>query len=165
MEHPPQNKFKLFASYTVVVVCGGGGAWWWCVVVVWCGNVVCVVWTKKTRKVWLLHCEPDKQAAKLYKYLWKRLLKIKLIESTYKYTQTNTKKNKEKKWKRMRQVTEGLLLLLSCRKNFWLQPSRGYNQPRRGKRLRQFSFCLPNIFVVSNGTTKERKSFDNVLFL
>ena len=65
----------------------------------------------------------------------------------------------------MRQVTEGLVLLLSCRKNFWLQPSRGYNQPRRGKRLRQFSFCLPNIFVVSNGTTKERKSFDSVLFI
>ena len=88
-----------------------------------------------------------------------------MIENKYNHIQTNTKKNKEKKWKRMRQVTEGLVLLLSCRKNFWLQPSRGYNQPRRGKRLRQFSFCLPNIFVVSNGTNKEKKSFDNVLFI
>ena len=64
MEHPPQNKFKLFASYTVVIVCGGGGD-------VWCGVVMWCVWCgqKKTRKVWLLHCEPDKQAAKLYKYM------------------------------------------------------------------------------------------------
>ena len=60
----------------------------------------------------------------------------------------------------MRQVTEGLVLPLSCRKNFWLQPSRGYNQPR----LRQFSFFLRNICVASKRTTKERKSFDNVLF-
>ena len=90
----------------------------------------------------------------------------------------------------MRQVTEGLVLPLSCRKNFWLQPSRGYNQPRRekrlrqfsffskvfifvlpamvqprrAKRLRQFSFYLQNICVASKGTTKERKSCDNVLF-
>ena len=26
-------------------------------------------------------------------------------------------------------------------------------------------FCLPNIFLDSNGTTKERKSFDSVLFI
>ena len=38
-------------------------------------------------------------------------------------------------------------------------------QPRRAKRLRQFSFYLQNICVASKGTTKERKSCDNVLFI
>ena len=55
MEHPPQNKFKLFASYTVVIVCGGGGDVWcgvvmWCV---WCGqktpqSLATALWARQT---------------------------------------------------------------------------------------------------------------------
>ena len=56
--------------------------WWFGNVV--CGRVVVVCGVeKKPCKVWLLHCEPDKQAAKLQISIKKRLLQIKINRKQY----------------------------------------------------------------------------------
>ena len=164
---------------------------------VWCGNVVCVVWTKNPAKFGYCTLSQTNRQQNCTNICEKDYYKSKIKENKYKHIQTNTKKKQREEMKAYAPSDRGTSAAVVVSQELLtatvtgLQPTKErekastifflftkyfccqqwYNQGE--KKLRQCSIYLHNIFllqsfhicVASKGTTKERKSFDNVLFL
>ena len=88
-----------------------------------------------------------------------------MIENKYNHIQTNTNKKQREEMKAYAPSDRGTTAAVVVSQELLTAAVTGLQPTKEREKGFDNFFCLPNIFLDSNDTTKKRKSINDVLFL